>query len=82
MHFYILLTQTIYDNTCALREKRLDIEEALAEVKKDRDACNKEQESFTKKSKVIDGNVRNAENELEAFQVCDKLLPYFIRMRN
>lgn len=28
--------QTLYDNTCTLREKRLDIEEALAEEKKNR----------------------------------------------
>ena len=61
--------QNIYDNTCALREKRLDIEEMSAEVKKDKDTFNKEFESFTKKAKVIDASVRQAENELEAFQV-------------
>ena len=61
--------QNIYDSTCALREKRLDIEEALAEEKKNRDALNKELDTFTKKTKIIDSGLRQAENELEAFQV-------------
>ena len=73
MHYlssdFFFFFQNIYDNTCALREKRLDIEESSAEVKKDKDSLNKEYESFTKKAKVIDASVRQAENELEAFQV-------------
>ena len=48
---------------------RLDIEEGLAEEKKIRDTLNKELEALQKKAKVIDVGVKNAENELEAFQV-------------
>ena len=61
--------QNIYDNTCALREKRLDIEEALTDEKKNRDTFNKELEGLQKKAKVIDTTLKAAENELEAFQV-------------
>ncbi|CAH1796965.1 unnamed protein product [Owenia fusiformis] len=61
--------QTLYDNTCALREKRLDIEEALAEEKKNNEALKKESEALQKKAKVIDGALKNALGELEAFQL-------------
>ena len=58
-----------YDNTCALREKRLDIEEALAEEKKNNEQLKKDLENLQKKAKVIDSALKTAENELEAFQV-------------
>ena len=61
--------QTIYDNTCMLREKRLDVEEALAEEKKNRDMLNKELESMQKRAKVIESSAKAAETDLEAFQV-------------
>ena len=61
--------QGLYDNTCSLREKRLDIEEGLTEEKKNRDSMNKELDGLQKKAKVIDMALKNAENELEAFQV-------------
>ena len=48
---------------------RLDIEEGLAEEKKVRDTLNKELEALQKKAKIIDIGVKNAESELEAFQV-------------
>ena len=62
--------QNLYDNTCSLREKRLDIEELLTEEKKNREMLNKEQENLQKKARVIDSALKSAENELEAFQVC------------
>ena len=62
--------QTIYDNTCMLREKRLDVEEALTEEKKNRDMLNKELESMQKRAKVIETSAKAAETDLEAFQVC------------
>lgn len=60
--------QTLYDNTCSLREKRLDLEEEVAEEKKNMDAYKKELDTLQKKAKVIDQGLKNAENELEAFQ--------------
>lgn len=61
--------QELYDNTCQLREKRLDFEEEVAEEKKILDALKKESESLQKKSKVIDSALRQAVNDLEEFQV-------------
>ena len=61
--------QTFYDNTCAMREKRLDIEEALVDEKKNRDGFVKDADAVTKKAKVIESSLKTAENELEAFQV-------------
>ncbi|KAK3588814.1 hypothetical protein CHS0354_028462 [Potamilus streckersoni] len=61
--------QNLYDATCQLREKRLDIEEALAEEKKTNEALKKELESLTKKAKVIDTALKTAQNDLEAFQL-------------
>ncbi|XP_033757971.1 cilia- and flagella-associated protein 44-like isoform X3 [Pecten maximus] len=61
--------QNLYDNTCQLREKRLDIEEALTEEKKNNEALKKELDSFNKKAKVIDAGLKTAANDLEAFQL-------------
>ena len=63
------LIQTLYDNTCAMREKRLDIEEALTEEKKNNEILKKELESMNKKLKVIINALKTAQNDLEAFQV-------------
>ena len=61
--------RALYDNTCQLREKRLDIEEALTEEKKNSEALRKENEALAKKAKVIDSALKTAHNDLEAFQV-------------
>ncbi|CAG2191558.1 CFAP44 [Mytilus edulis] len=61
--------QTLYDNTCAMREKRLDIEEALVEEKKNNETLKKELESMNKKLKVIINALKTAQNDLEAFQL-------------
>ena len=61
--------QNLYDNTCALRERKLDIEESLADEKKNKETLQKEVEGLQKKAKIIDGALKNAESELEAFQV-------------
>ncbi|XP_048773099.2 cilia- and flagella-associated protein 44-like isoform X2 [Ostrea edulis] len=61
--------QNIYDNTCQLREKKLDIEEALQEEKKNNDTLKKEIESNNKKLKVVDSALKAAQNDLEAFQL-------------
>lgn len=61
--------QSLYDNTCVQREKRLDIEETLVEEKKNRDALIKEIDGLQRKAKVVEASSRSAEQELEAFQV-------------
>ncbi|KAM8976941.1 cilia- and flagella-associated protein 44 [Pelodytes ibericus] len=58
----------LFENTLQLREKRLDIEEALTEEKKLVDNLKKEYDSLTKKGKAIEVNLRLAEKELDVFQ--------------
>ncbi|XP_039600046.1 cilia- and flagella-associated protein 44 isoform X3 [Polypterus senegalus] len=58
----------IFENTIQLREKRMDIEEALAEEKKIADNLKKENDSIAKKLKVINASLKAAEAELELFQ--------------
>lgn len=59
-----------------MREKRLDIEEALVEEKKNNETLKKELESMNKKLKVIINALKTAQNDLEAFQVC-RFYTYF-----
>ena len=54
---------------CQLRERRLDLEEELAEEKKTSEALKKEYDALVKKAKVIDSALKTAEADLEAFQV-------------
>uniref|UniRef100_A0A8C5M7X7 Cilia- and flagella-associated protein 44 n=1 Tax=Leptobrachium leishanense TaxID=445787 RepID=A0A8C5M7X7_9ANUR len=58
----------LFENTLQLREKRLDIEEALTEEKKIVDNLKKEYDALTKKAKIIEGNLKAAEEELDVFQ--------------
>ncbi|XP_019642802.1 PREDICTED: cilia- and flagella-associated protein 44-like isoform X3 [Branchiostoma belcheri] len=59
----------MFDNVCQLRERRLDIEEALAEEKKAQDVLKKEYETLTKKARIMDSALKTAEGDLEAFQL-------------
>ncbi|XP_038057956.1 cilia- and flagella-associated protein 44-like isoform X2 [Patiria miniata] len=61
--------QALFDNTCALREKRLDFEELLAEEKKIAEGLKKEVDALTKKQKLIVNGLKTAEADLEAFQL-------------
>ena len=61
--------QAIFDQICQLRERRLDLEEALFETKKACDGTKKELDALVKKGKVIDSALKNAASDLEAFQV-------------
>ena len=61
--------QNLYEATCQLREKRLDIEEALAEEKKINETWKKEVDGLNKKLKVIGSALTTAQQDLEAFQV-------------
>ncbi|XP_040195062.1 cilia- and flagella-associated protein 44 [Rana temporaria] len=58
----------LFDNTLQLREKRLDIEEALAEEKKLVDNLKKENDALAKKVKIVEVNLKSVVAELEAFQ--------------
>ncbi|CAL8106722.1 unnamed protein product [Calicophoron daubneyi] len=58
-----------YDNTCAIRERRLDIEEEMAEEKKALEWLRRDQEGYLKKQRVVDSAFKQAQAELEAFQL-------------
>ena len=68
-NFCILQFQNLYEATCQLREKRLDIEEALTEEKKVNETWKKEVDGLNKKSKIIGSALTTAQQDLEAFQV-------------
>jgi len=67
--FILFASQQLYDSALALREKRLDLEEAVAEEKKVAETLKKEVDSLTKKSKVMDSQLKKALDDLEEFQV-------------
>ena len=52
-----------------MREKKLDLEEAIQEEKKIIDSLKKEVDALIKKNKVISHGVKCAKNDLEAFQL-------------
>ncbi|XP_069745603.1 cilia- and flagella-associated protein 44-like isoform X2 [Narcine bancroftii] len=58
----------LFDNTLQLRERRLDIEDVLAEEKKTLELIRKEYDMIAKKVKVIDGAVKSAKHDLEVLQ--------------
>ena len=64
---------------CQLRERRLDLEEELAEEKKTSESLKKEYDALVKKAKVIDSALKTAEADLEAFQV--KAIASYINYR-
>ncbi|KAM4701823.1 cilia- and flagella-associated protein 44 [Discoglossus pictus] len=58
----------LFNNTLQLREKRLDIEEALNEEKKIMDTVKKDYDTLTKKFKFVEHNLKQAVTELDSFQ--------------
>jgi len=62
-------SQELYDATIVMREKKLDLEEAIQEEKKIIDSLKKEVDALIKKNKVINHGVKCAKNDLEAFQL-------------
>ena len=60
---------TLFDKACELREKRLDLEDAITEEKKALESQKKELESLKKKAKTMDAHVKTALGELQAFQL-------------
>ncbi|XP_063126741.1 cilia- and flagella-associated protein 44 isoform X1 [Rattus norvegicus] len=59
---------SLFELALQLREKRLDIEEALVEEKKVVDNLKKEYDTISKKVKVVATNLNAAEEALEAYQ--------------
>ncbi|XP_027630268.1 cilia- and flagella-associated protein 44, partial [Tupaia chinensis] len=59
---------SLFELVLQLREKRLDIEEALVEEKKIVDNLKKEYDTLSKKVKVVATNLNAAEEALEAYQ--------------
>ncbi|KAJ6662253.1 hypothetical protein lerEdw1_012416 [Lerista edwardsae] len=60
--------EALFENTLQLRERRLDIEEALVEEKKVIENVKKEYEALSKKVKVVAASLDAADWELEAYQ--------------
>ncbi|XP_063486095.1 cilia- and flagella-associated protein 44 isoform X3 [Symphalangus syndactylus] len=58
----------LFELALQLREKRLDIEEALVEEKKIVDNLKKEYDTLSKKVKIVATNLNAAEEALEAYQ--------------
>ncbi|XP_037381439.1 cilia- and flagella-associated protein 44 [Talpa occidentalis] len=59
---------SLFELALQLREKRLDIEEALVEEKKIVDNLKKEYDTLSKKVKIVATNLNAAEAALEAYQ--------------
>ena len=59
----------LYDNTCVLRDRRLDAEEQLAEERSTKDAMVRELDALQKRAKASEAATKTVEQELEAFQV-------------
>ena len=55
----------LFDQAVALREKRLDLEEALMEEKRGVDGAKRELEGMKKKAKTMDAHVKTALTELQ-----------------
>ncbi|XP_040053049.2 cilia- and flagella-associated protein 44 [Gasterosteus aculeatus] len=55
----------LFENTLQLRERRLDLEELLAEEKKSAEALKKECDTLSKKEKLMKTSRKAAENDLE-----------------
>jgi len=64
----------LYDNTCLLREKRLDVEEQLTEERQTKDSMVKELDLMHKRAKLAEAAMKTVEQELESFQVRTLLL--------
>ncbi|TPP62627.1 WD repeat-containing protein 52 [Fasciola gigantica] len=69
-----------FENTCAIRERRLDVEDEMLEEKKQLELLRKDLEAYSKKQRVVDAGLKQAQSELEAFQkeleklsaICDR----------
>lgn len=62
------MRQELFDQVCQLREKKLDIEEAVQEEKKLLDQYRKDLDSLVKKARLADNELKKTKKELEDFQ--------------
>ena len=58
----------LFSLACQLREKRMDVEESLAEEKRAAEQSRKELETAKKKLKTVDAHVKTAQSELQVNQ--------------
>lgn len=58
----------IFNKVLEMRERKLDLEDALMEIQKQIEALKKENESLIKKEKVINVALKNTEDEIQDFQ--------------
>ncbi|KAG5450601.1 Cilia- and flagella-associated protein 44 [Clonorchis sinensis] len=58
-----------YESTIAIRERRLDVEDEIGEEKKALDLLKKDAEAWTKKQRIVEAAQKQAQAELEAFQL-------------
>jgi len=63
------LRQELYDQVCQLRERKLDLEEGIAEEKKVLEQSRKDLDGLVKKARLADNELKKAKQELENFQV-------------
>ena len=61
--------QNLYDSTCLLREKRLDVEEHLVEERLNKEGMIKELDTMQRRAKVIESAIKSVEQELKTSQV-------------
>lgn len=62
------LKQELFDHVCQFRERRLDLEENIAEEKRNLELLKKEQDALNKRAKIIESSLKQAQQELENFQ--------------
>lgn len=55
----------LFQQACELRERRLDLEELLAEERRALDSLRKELEGMKKKIRSMESHVKNALNDLQ-----------------
>eukprot|EP00731_Ephydatia_muelleri_P023978 Em0016g249a len=60
---------SLFNRACELREKRLDLEDAITEEKKTVENMRKELDAVRKKVKTMESHVKTALGELQAFQL-------------
>ncbi|KAJ3125750.1 Cilia- and flagella-associated protein 44 [Physocladia obscura] len=62
------LDPTVFNRILELRERKLDLEDALVEIQKAVETFKKENDTLIKKEKVIDTALRSSESEIQDFQ--------------
>jgi len=61
--------QNLYDSTCLLREKRVDVDEKLMEERTNKETMIRDLDAMQKKAKLTEEAIQTVEQELRASQV-------------